>query len=116
LTPIEKTSSLSRQPACRRYPFGLAKFETVGTGLVSILLIAGALGIGSHLLSLVLSVISETALSLPAGPLRTALLNISAAAHNVPGLGFIAAHSHAHAHVLDLNVAWFAVAGIVSKE
>jgi len=54
---------------------------------------------------------------MPAGPLQTALLSISAAAHNVPGLGFIAAHSHAHAHaVLDLNAAWFAAASIVSKE
>jgi divalent metal cation (Fe/Co/Zn/Cd) transporter len=111
---------LSRRPPSRRYPFGLAKFETVGTGLVSILLIAGALGIGSHSLSLLLSVLSETALSLPVGPLQTILLSITGAAHNVPGLGLIAAHSHAHAHahghVLDLNAAWFAAASIVSKE
>ena len=109
---------LSRRPPSRRYPFGLAKFETVGTGIVSFLLIAGALGIGSHSLSLLLSVLSETALSLPAGPLQTALISITAAAHNVPGLGLIAAHSHAHAHthVLDLNAAWFAAASIISKE
>jgi len=109
---------LSRRPPSRRYPFGLAKFETVGTGLVSILLLAGALGIGSHSLSLLLSVLSETALSMPASPLQTALLSITAAAHNVPGLGLIAAHthSHAHGHVLDLNAAWFAAASIVSKE
>jgi divalent metal cation (Fe/Co/Zn/Cd) transporter len=50
--------------------------------------------------------------------LQTALLSISVAAHNVPGLGLIAAHSHphTHGHMLDLNVAWFAAAGIVSKE
>ena len=111
---------LSRRPPSRRYPFGLAKFETVGTGVVSLLLIAGALGIGSHSLSLLLSVLSETALSLPAGPMQTALLSITGAAHNVPGLGLIAAHSHAHAHghghVLDMNAAWFAAASIVSKE
>jgi divalent metal cation (Fe/Co/Zn/Cd) transporter len=115
---------LSRRPPSRRYPFGLAKFETVGTGLVSFLLIAGALGIGSHSLSLLLAVLSEAALSMPASPLQTVLLSISAAAHNVPGLGLIAAHSHAHVHahghghghVLDLNAAWFAAASIVSKE
>jgi divalent metal cation (Fe/Co/Zn/Cd) transporter len=109
---------LSRRPPSRRYPFGLAKFETVGTGLVSILLIAGALGIGSHSLSLLLTVLSETALSLSAGPMQTALLSITAAAHNVPGLGLIAAHSHSHTHghVLDMNAAWFAAASIVSKE
>ena len=90
----------------------------VGTVLVSILLIAGALGIGSHSLSLLLSVLSETAASMPASPLQTALLSITAAAHNVPGLGLIAAHSlsHGHGHVLDLNAAWFAAASIVSKE
>ena len=113
---------LSRQPPSPCYPFGLAKFKTVGTGLVSILLIAGSLdiGIGSHSLSLLLSVLSETALSLPTGPLQTALLSITAAAPNVPGLGLIAAHSHSHVHghghVLDLNAAWFAAASIVSKE
>jgi divalent metal cation (Fe/Co/Zn/Cd) transporter len=109
---------LSRRPPSRRYPFGLAKFETVGTGLVSILLVAGALGIGSHSLSLLLTVLSETALSLSAGPMQTALLSITAAAHNVPGLGLIAAHSHSHTHghVLDMNAAWFAAASIVSKE
>ena len=52
--------------------------------------------------------LSETALSLPAGPLQTALLSITPAAHNVLGLGLIAAHSHSHAHrhghVPDLNV------------
>jgi divalent metal cation (Fe/Co/Zn/Cd) transporter len=55
---------------------------------------------------------------MPASPLQTALLSISAAAHNVPGLGFIAAHSHTHSHghVLDLNAAWFAAASIISKE
>jgi divalent metal cation (Fe/Co/Zn/Cd) transporter len=55
---------------------------------------------------------------MPASPLQTALLSITAAAHNVPGLGLIAAHthSHAHGHVLDLNAAWFAAASIVSKE
>nr|AMM70775.1 CDF metal transporter 4 [Russula atropurpurea] len=106
---------LSRRPPSRRYPFGLAKFETVGTGIVSILLIAGAIGIGSHSLSLLLSVLSETAATVPAGPLQTALLNVTAAAHHVPGLGHIA-YSHAHAHALDMNAAWFAAASIVSKE
>ena len=99
-------------------PFGLAKFEVVGMGLVSILLIAGALSIGSYSLLLLLSVLSETALSLAVGPLQTALLSITIAAHNVLGLGLIAAHSHAHTHgyVLDLNAAWFAAASIISKE
>ena len=92
---------------------------TVGTGLVSILLIADFLGIGSYWLSL-FSVLSgsETALSMLASPLQMAPLSITAAAHNVPGWGLIAAHSHTHGHgyVLDLNASWFVAASIVSKE
>jgi len=107
---------LSRRPPSQRYPFGLAKFETVGTGLVAILLLGGALGIGSHSLSLLLSALSDTALAVPAGPLQTALLNVTAAAHNIPGIGHIG-HSHSHAaHALDMNAAWFAAASVVSKE
>jgi divalent metal cation (Fe/Co/Zn/Cd) transporter len=107
---------LSRLPPSRRYPFGLAKFETVGTGLVAILLIGGALGIGSHSLSLLFSALAETAQAVPEGPLHTALLNLTAAAHNIPGIGHIG-HSHSHAaHALDLNAAWFAAASVVSKE
>jgi divalent metal cation (Fe/Co/Zn/Cd) transporter len=60
-------------------------------------------------------VLSETALTVPAGPLQTAMLNVTAAAHNVPGLGHIA-HSHTHTHALDMNAAWFAAVSIVSKE
>jgi divalent metal cation (Fe/Co/Zn/Cd) transporter len=107
---------LSRRPPSRRYPFGLAKFETVGTGLVAILLIGGALGIGSHSLSLLLSALSDTAMAVPVGPLQAALLKITAAAHNIPGIGHIG-HSHSHAaHALDMNAAWFAAASVVSKE
>jgi len=107
---------LSRRPPSRRYPFGLAKFETVGTGLVSILLLGAALGIGSHSLSLLFSVLSETAQSVPAGPLQTFLLNLTAVVHNVPAIGHIA-HSHAHAPLaLDPNAAWFAAVSIAAKE
>ena len=49
-------------------PFGLEIFETVRTGLVPILLIAGTLGIDSHFLSFLLSVLFETAVP-PAVPL-----------------------------------------------
>jgi hypothetical protein len=99
------------------YPFGLAKFETSRHRSSLNLLIAGALGIGSRSLSLLLSAPSETALSLLAGPLQTTLLSVAAAANNVPGLRLIATLSHVHAHgpVLDLNVARFAAASIVSN-
>ena len=107
---------LSRRPPSRRYPFGLAKFETVGTGVVAVLLIGGALGICAHSLSLLLSVLSETAASVAAGPLQTALINVTEAAHHIPAIGQFA-HSHAHhAHALDMNAAWFAAISVVSKE
>jgi divalent metal cation (Fe/Co/Zn/Cd) transporter len=80
--------------------------------LVAVLLIGGAIGIGSHSLSLLLSVLSETAAAVSPGPLQTALLNVTAAVHNIPAIG----HSHAHAHALDLNAAWFAAASVVAKE
>jgi divalent metal cation (Fe/Co/Zn/Cd) transporter len=105
---------LSRRPPSQRYPFGLAKFETLGTGLVSVLLIGGAIGIGSHSLSLLLSVLSETAAAVSPGPLQTAMFNVAAAMHNIPGVGH--SHAHAHAHALDMNAAWFAAASVVAKE
>jgi divalent metal cation (Fe/Co/Zn/Cd) transporter len=51
---------------------------------------------------------------MPAGALQTALVSITAAAHNVLRFGLIAAHSHGHGHghELDLNAA---AASIVSK-
>lgn len=61
----------SRPPHSRYHRFGLAKLETVDTGLVSVLLVADALGIGSHSLPLLLPVLSETELSLPVGPVQT---------------------------------------------
>ncbi|KAN0128130.1 CDF metal transporter 4 [Lactarius tabidus] len=106
---------LSRRPPSRRYPFGLAKFETVGTGMVAILLIGGALGICAHSLSLLLSVLSETAASVVPGPLQTALINVTGAAHHIPAIGQFA-HSHHHAHALDMNAAWFAAVSVVAKE
>ncbi|KAI0268679.1 cation efflux family-domain-containing protein [Gloeopeniophorella convolvens] len=106
---------LSRRPPSTRYPFGLAKFETVGTTLVAILLIGCAVGIGAHALSLLFTALSETVATLPEGPLQTALSNVTAAAHNIPAIGHTG-HSHAHAHALDPNAAWFAAASVVSKE
>jgi len=85
----------------------------VGTGLVSILLIAGALGVGSHPLSLLSPFYPRLRCPCQQGPIQPALLSNTAAAHGVRRLGLIAAHSHVHAHghVLDLNVA-----SIVLKE
>ena len=53
----------------------LSVLETVGTGMVPIQLVAGTLGIGSHLHSLLLSALSETAVSPADRALQTALLS-----------------------------------------
>jgi divalent metal cation (Fe/Co/Zn/Cd) transporter len=41
------TWRISRRPPTYRYPYGYGKFESVGSLVVSILLIGGALGIGA---------------------------------------------------------------------
>ncbi|TFY76692.1 hypothetical protein EWM64_g7319 [Hericium alpestre] len=104
---------LSRRPPSEKYPYGFAKFETLGTTIVSLLLIGGALGIGAHSLSLLMTALSETAATLPPGAIQTAVVNVTQAAHNIPAIG----HTHADAaHVLDPNAAWFAAVSVVWKE
>ncbi|KAA1476795.1 cation efflux protein [Dentipellis sp. KUC8613] len=107
---------LSRRPPSPRYPYGFAKFETLGTTVVAILLIGGALGIGAHSLSLLFDALASTAASLPPGALQTAISSVTSAAHSVPAIGTVVGHEHAHAHVLDPNAAWFAAASVVCKE
>jgi divalent metal cation (Fe/Co/Zn/Cd) transporter len=101
---------LSRKPPSERYPYGFAKFETVGTTIISILLVGGALGIGFHSYHLLISALSETASTLPGGPWQGLLLDITSVAPSVPAIG------HAHVHTVDPNAAWFAAAGVLSKE
>ncbi|KAJ7770145.1 mitochondrial iron ion transporter [Mycena maculata] len=106
---------LSRKPPSEAYPFGFAKFETLGTTTVSLFLIGGALGLGFHSYHLLLTALSETASALPAGPLQELLTNMSTVAPSAPSLGH--GHSHSHSHdVLDPNALWFAALGVLSKE
>jgi cation diffusion facilitator family transporter len=103
---------LSRRPPSERYPYGFAKFETLGTCTVSLLLIGGALGIGFHSYHLLLTALTETASTLPTGPLQDILVNVTEHAPTVP-------ESLAHAHeteTVDPNAAWFAIISVVIKE
>jgi len=104
---------LSRRQPTERYPFGFAKFETLGTTTMSLLLIGGALGIGFHSYSVLLSSITETASSLPAGPLQTALHNVTIVAPMIPETF---QHGHDHVDLVDPNAAWFALLSIGVKE
>lgn len=101
---------LSRKPPSERYPYGFAKFETVGTTIISVLLVGGALGIGFHSYHLFISALTDTASTLPAGPWQDVLLNITSVAPSAPVVG------HAHVHAVDPNAAWFAGVSVISKE
>ena len=103
---------LSRRPPSIKYPYGFAKFETLGTTTISLLLIGGALGFGFHSYHLLIEALGQTARTLDPGSLQTVLNNVTATARHVPDIG----HSHGHVDVLDPNAAWFAAIGIVAKE
>lgn len=103
---------LSRKPPSERYPYGFAKFETLGTTTVSLLLIGGALGIGFHSYHLLLTALSDTASTLPTGPLQDILVNVTSVAPPVPEV--LAQHSHVE--TVDPNAAWFAAISVLVKE
>ncbi|KAJ3988518.1 CDF-like metal transporter [Lentinula detonsa] len=103
---------LSRKPPSDWYPYGFAKFETLGTTTVSLLLIGGALGIGFHSYHVLLTALSETAATLPAGPMQSILANVTA---TVPGVPEVLSH-HSHVEAVDPNAAWFAAISVLVKE
>ncbi|KAJ3516425.1 hypothetical protein NLJ89_g1124 [Agrocybe chaxingu] len=100
---------LSRKPPSERYPYGFAKFETLGTTTISILLIGGALGIGFHSYHLLVVALSETAVTLPPGPLQE-FLQWATSSAPIPKV------SHGHVHAVDPNAAWFAAVSVLAKE
>lgn len=103
---------LSRRPPSARYPYGFAKFETLGTTTVSLLLIGGALGIGFHSYHLLVEALATTVSTIPPGPLHDLLQQVTSIVHKVPAIG----HSHGHTGILDPNAAWFAAVSVVAKE
>lgn len=103
---------LSRKPPSARYPYGFAKFETLGTTTVSLLLIGGALGIGFHSYHLLVEALLTAVSTIPPGPLHDLLQQLTSIAHNVPAIG----HSHGHTGILDPNAAWFAAVSVIAKE
>ncbi|KAL0072445.1 mitochondrial metal transporter [Marasmius tenuissimus] len=103
---------LSRKSPTEQYPYGFAKFETLGTTVVSLLLIGGALGIGFHSYHLLIAALAETAQNLPSGPVQEILANVTEIA---PGIPQALQHDH-HSHSVDPNAAWFAALSIIAKE
>jgi divalent metal cation (Fe/Co/Zn/Cd) transporter len=100
---------LSRKPPSERYPYGFAKFETLGTTTISILLIGGALGVGFHSYHLLIVTLSETAANLPSGLLQDVLQFVTSSVP-LPKIG------HEHVHAVDPNAAWFAAVSVLTKE
>lgn len=103
---------LSRKPPSKHYPYGFAKFETLGTTTVSLLLVGGALGIGFHSYHLLVEALGTTVSTIPPGPVHDLLQQVITIVHNAPAIG----HSHAHIGTLDPNAAWFAAVSVVAKE
>ncbi|PFH51551.1 hypothetical protein AMATHDRAFT_142510 [Amanita thiersii Skay4041] len=102
----------SRGRATERYPYGFAKFETLGTVTISLLLIGGAVGIGFHSFHLLVAALHETAETLQPGFLQQFLHALTALSLHLPVLG----HVHAHTHAVDPNAAWFAAVSVLVKE
>ncbi|KAJ2918596.1 hypothetical protein MD484_g1873, partial [Candolleomyces efflorescens] len=100
---------LSRKQPSERYPYGFAKFETLGTTTISLLLIGGALGIGFHSYHLLIVALGESAAHMQPGALQE-LLQVLSSSAPVPHIG------HSHVHAVDVNAAWFAALGVLSKE
>ncbi|KAG6915458.1 hypothetical protein DXG01_011362 [Tephrocybe rancida] len=94
-----------------KYPYGFAKIETVGTTIISVLLVGGALGIGFHSYHLLVAALGHSAATLPAGPLQEVLATITSIAPTVPIIG----HGH-EVHAVDPNAAWFAAVSVLVKE
>lgn len=100
---------LSRKPPSERYPYGFAKFETIGTTTISILLIGGALGIGFHSYHLLMAALVDTAAHMEPGQLQS-FLQLITSTTILPNIG------HGHVHAVDPNAAWFAAVSVFAKE
>jgi len=89
--------SLSRRAPSPTYPYGYGKFETFGTTIMSLFLLAGASAIAAHSYS-----------QCPPLPFLTGSTNISSPTSSSPSLD-------EHEDV-DPNAAWFALLSILAKE
>lgn len=114
---------MSQKPPSASHPLGYGKYETMGSLGVSLVLVAGAVGIGFHSYGLLLEALQPTLQHAPAA--LQALGSFTGSIASAGGLFHDHAHHHtsdvagAHAHgggVLDPNAMWFALLSIVVKE
>lgn len=103
---------MSQKPANESHPLGYGKYETMGGLGVSLVLVAGAVGIGMHSYSLLLDSLQPTLQNAPAA--------IQALSHFTGSISHAAEHSHSHgidtSGPLDPNAMWFALLSIIVKE
>lgn len=102
---------MSQKPPSASHPLGYGKYETMGSLGVSLVLVAGAVGIGFHSYGLLLEALQPTLAHAPA-----ALQALGSFTGSIASL-----HSHDHGAatqggVLDPNAMWFALLSIVVKE
>ena len=103
---------MSQKPANESHPLGYGKYETMGGLGVSLVLVAGAVGIGMHSYGLLLDALQPTLQNAPAA--------IQALGHFTGSISHAAEHSHSHgidtSGPLDPNAMWFALLSIIVKE
>lgn len=111
---------MSQKPPSASHPLGYGKYETMGSLGVSLVLVAGAVGIGFHSYGLLLEALQPTLQHAPAA--------IQAFGHftgSLASAGNLLHDHHDHAltsgeggagGVLDPNAMWFALLSIVVKE
>uniref|UniRef100_V5F2T9 Cation efflux protein transmembrane domain-containing protein n=2 Tax=Kalmanozyma brasiliensis (strain GHG001) TaxID=1365824 RepID=V5F2T9_KALBG len=100
---------MSQKPPSASHPLGYGKYETMGSLGVSLVLVAGAVGIGFHSYALLVEALQPTLASAPAAIQALGAWS-GGLAHNF--------HDHAHNEggLLDPNAMWFALLSIGVKE
>ena len=106
---------MSQKPPSASHPLGYGKYETMGSLGVSLVLVAGAVGIGFHSYTLLLDALQPTLQHAPAalqvlGQFTGSLASAGGMLHDHHD------HSHGGGGVLDPNAMWFALLSIAVKE
>lgn len=110
---------MSQKPPSASHPLGYGKYETMGSLGVSLVLVAGAVGIGFHSYGLLLEALQPTLQHAPAalqafGQFTGSLANAGGLLHDHHDHGV--ASGEGGTGLLDPNAMWFALLSIVVKE
>ncbi|KAM0786316.1 hypothetical protein ACM66B_001792 [Microbotryomycetes sp. NB124-2] len=107
------TYNMSRRPVSLTHPYGYGKYESLGSAVVSFLLLGTALGIGLHSYHLLLTTLS----TMPGmNPEFLASLDLFPHSFGHHDHGGAEAASDSAAEIVDPRAMWFAAGSIVVKE